>query len=84
MSVVPDHISLHIHRAIKVGEFKYNKIELGMTLSIEDEQPGDIINKLYNYLDAHVDRLLKSELAKIDSNKQAVANMMTRDDDIPF
>lgn len=83
MSVVPENISLHIERSIKVGEYKYNKVDLGMVVSIEDEQPRDIIDTLYKYLDRHVDRLLRAELAKVDSNKQAVADMMKKDiDDI--
>ena len=84
MSVIPEHISLHIQRAIKVGEFKYDKVELGMVVSIRDEQPNVIINKLYKYLDVQVDRLLKAELAKLDSNRQAVADMLNADDDTPF
>ena len=84
MSVVPENISVHIERSIKVGEYKYNKVDLGIVVSIKDEQPGDIINKLYNYLDPHVDRLLEAELAKVDSNKQAVADMISEEqnDDI--
>ena len=85
MSIVPEHIYLSIQRPIKIGEYKYPKIELGMIVKIQDVQPNVVFNKLYKYLDAQVDRLLEAELAKVGCNRQTVADkMIENDDDIPF
>jgi len=78
MSITPEHIYLSIQRPIKTAEYMYPKIELGMIVKIKDEQPGDVIDKLYTYLDAQVDSLLEVELAKVGRDRQVVA------DKIPF
>jgi len=78
MSIVPKSIGLSIQRSVKVGEYQYNKIDLEMTVDVKDERPKDIIDKLYAYIDAQVDRLLKAELAKVDRDRQTMA------DKIPF
>jgi len=85
MSVIPEHIYLSVQRPIKIGEYKYPKIELGMIVKVKDEQPNSVINKLYGYLDTQVDRLLEAELAKAGCNRQIVADIMEKDDDaVPF
>ena len=84
MSIIPKHVGLSIQRSVKVGEYQYNKVNLEMVVNVEDEQPTSVINKLYNYIDVQVDRLLKIELAKVDSNKQAIVEKMEEDDGLPF
>ena len=84
MSVIPKSIGLSIQRSVKVGEYQYNKIDLEMTVDVKDERPRDIINKLYVYLNAEVDRLLGIELNKAGCNRQIVADIVEKDDDTPF
>ncbi len=76
MSEVQKTISLSIQRSIKIAEYQYNKVELGMMINIEHEQSINIIGKLYRYIDTQVYRLLKVELAKATRDKQAVADMI--------
>ena len=84
MSIILKNVSLHIERSVKVGDFKYNKVELGMAADVKDEQPKVIIDKLYDYIDLQVDRLLEADLAKVDSNRRAVADTMKEADEPPF
>ena len=68
---------MSIQRSVKVEEYKYNKIELGMVVDVEGKHPKHVIEKLYTYLDAQVARLLKVEVAKADRDRQTIADMIT-------
>ena len=81
MSVIPKSIQLSIQRSVKVEEYKYNKIELGIAVSLEGQSPKEVIEKLYTYLDAQVTRLLKVEVAKADRDKQSLVDMITEGQD---
>lgn len=83
MPIVPESVSLSIQRSVKIEEYKYNKIELGMTIKTHDENPKEVIKRLYNYLNPQVDTLLKAELDKAKHAKQVIADVM-EDNDIPF
>ncbi len=84
MTVIPKNISLSIQRSIKVEEYKYNKIELGMVVDVQGKSPKEVIEKLYSYIDAQVNRLLKVEVAKAYRDTMTIADMITegRDDDL--
>ena len=84
MSIIPKNISLSIQRSVKVKKYMYNKVELGMVVEIQNEQPKATINKLYIYLNAEVDRLLGIELNKAGCNRQIIADKMEEDDEPPF
>ncbi len=84
MSIILESINLSIQRSVKVGEYQYNKVELGAVVNVKDEPPKYVIDKLYNYLDPQVDRLLKEELNAVSRNKQTIADEMEEDILISF
>ena len=77
MNVIPKNLSLSIQRSVKVEEYKYNKIELGMVVDVEGQPPKVVIEKLYSYLDTQVNRLLKVEVAKAYRDTMTIAEMIT-------
>lgn len=76
MPIIIKRINLSVQRPVKIAEYMYPKIELGMLAEIQDEQPRDVIDNLYSYLDAQVDRLLELEATKADRNRQTVADKL--------
>ena len=72
----PLKIYMSLHRSVKVEEYKYNKIELGLQVDLMGKHPKESIDKIYSYLDAEVTRLLKVEAAKADQDKQTMTDMI--------
>lgn len=69
----PTNIYLSIQRSVKIEDFRYNKIELGMNVEIE---PGGTALKtteyMYEYLNKMLNRLLNVEVASDSKNTKTL------------
>lgn len=74
----PSKFYVSIQRSVKVAEFQYHKVELGVQFDVEPKDSGlnTLINMARDYISDKVDVLLKEELDKRDRELKKIASQI--------